>query len=165
MTKIQIHIHEVKQFIKNKSGLEEKEADNLLYLLTRLEETSPTERTEIADRMLSKKNYIDGIMATHFEGRIGRLSASEIRKRLEHCFDTGTLRGISVEHDRPYNVVVVIEGGTFSELWADRSGIRVHKFDIDDQAFDPVHYHKEIAEFDPTFNENEILKVLKSKFG
>lgn len=166
MKTIQLHIHEVKQYIKENKDLAGKAGENLLYLLSRLEETCLQSPADISDRMLDKKKFIDAIMATYFSRQSGdgQAPVKMIREQLERAYDTGKLAGMDLERRHVYEVAVILEGGTFSETWSDRPGITVHKIDVDDQGSDPVIYSKEEAEFTTMFNINEILKSLESKF-
>ena len=166
MKRIDIHIHAVKQFVKNGADLDDQARQDLLQQLTQLEDDARAQKETVSDRILSKPKFIDAIMATVFEGRSGSIEgqAKLIREQLERCYDAGTISGIGKERSQEYNLAVIIRRGTISELWADRPGLMVHKYDIDRDSEDPVIYSTEEAEFASLFNESEILKSLESKF-
>lgn len=166
MKLIDLHINGIKNYIytTGKDSLDSEDRQELNRLLTLLEAASQNDPPQIADRLLQKDKFIDAVMATYFQGRTGMPKMKEIREQLERVYETGQLSGINQERRKEYNVAVVIRGGTFNELWSDRPGINIHKFDVDEHAEDPVLYQQEEAEFASTFNPNEILKSLESKF-
>lgn len=164
MKMLNLHIQGIKNYLKSTDQVDGDAKDNLLYFLTRLEETVRDQPDRAVDRLLKKDKFIDAVMTTVISGRIGSLTEKEIREQLERTWDTGQLAGVGLEHRREYNVAVIIKGGTFSELWADRPGINIHKFDVDEHGSDPVLYQSEEAEYASTFNADEILNALESKF-
>lgn len=165
MKKIQLHIHEVKQYLKDHKDEAGDAGLKLFNLLAMLEEAASQEESDLSDRLLNKRQYIDAIMGTYFEGRSGNIKIKEIREQLERAYDNGSLQGMGQERARECNLAVILEGGTFSGIKADRPNITVHKFDIDDQSAEPVIYQQETAEYLASFNADSILKVLEAKFN
>lgn len=170
MKMLNIHIQGIKNYLNSElrtpefEGGQEAGRELLLKLLSKLEDSIQDRPDRPVDRLLKKDKFIDAVMTTVISGRIGSLTEKEMRQQLEKAWDTGQLAGVGLEHRREYNVAVIIRGGTFSELWADRPGINIHKFDVDEQGSDPVLYQPEEAEYASTFNADEILNALESEF-
>jgi len=74
------------------------------------------------------------------------LAVERAKRYIQHCNWSFEASGERDPFPIPIDVVVAIKGGTFHELWTNRSNVNIHKIDIDKDSEDPVLYQKVKAE-------------------
>lgn len=159
------YIQEIKKLIVESEMEGQVDTDDPYYpaleALSDLEEKI-WDQIEDQPRIVSKEKFIESALAD-FDDRY-KMTEQKMRNELGEAFDMGHLYGVGQEHQAPYELAVVIKGGTFHKILSSRPSITVHKIDIDEHSEDAVMYSTEQPEYLSAFKAKEILTHYKNQF-